>query len=403
MDMSKHNSTFPSLAVDDRLFEWMRNIRRHLHQNPEISYKEKKTAAFIQEKLFELEIGSRGGSGGTGVIAELGDQKKSLPKVGLRADMDALPIHEETGLKFSSNNQGVMHACGHDGHVAMLLGAAALLKREELEGVVKFIFQPAEECGSGATKIINEGILDDVDAIFAGHIDTHFPTGTITIDEGIICAYADPFTIQIKGKSGHAARPHEATDAIVAASGLVTALQTLVSREVDPNRSAVVTVATFQSGTVHNVIAQEAFLKGTVRTTHTETRKLTMAGLERIVSSIAQMYCVETTLSFIDGIPAVINTSEATEVARIAASIAPQGQRVISQGFPSLGAEDFSFYQQIVKGCMVRFGASLGAKAGPAHSTTYDFDENVLRVGAAWLAKVALQWQKSFKNRGHEQ
>ncbi len=381
-----------SLEVDTSLVEWMRGIRQHLHEYPETSYNEQETASFIQEKLSEFGITSTSGFGGTGVVAELGTGDSSQGRVGLRADMDALPMTEETSLQFASKHPGIMHACGHDGHVAMLLGAAALLVKSELPGTVKLIFQPAEEVGNGAKKIIKAGVLDDLQAIFAGHIDTHFQTGIITIDEGVICAYADPFSIHVKGKSGHAARPHEATDAIVAASGLVTALQTLVSREVDPNRAAVVTVATFQSGTVHNVIAQEAVLKGTVRTTHTETRKQTMAGLERIVRSIESMYSVETRLRFDEGIPAVVNSPLATEFARVAASSIPRVTKVTSQGFPSLGAEDFSFYQKEIEGCMVRFGAALGKEVGPAHSTTFDFDEDVLAIGAAWLAETALQW-----------
>ncbi len=381
-----------STVVNADLQEWMRSIRRHLHEHPELSYKEIQTASFIQDRLAELGIVSRGGVGGTGVMATLGSEASIHGCVVLRADMDALPVVEETGLGFSSKNPGIMHACGHDGHVAMLLGAAALLQNRELSGKVKLIFQPAEESGNGAKKMIEEGVLDDVEAIFAGHIDTNFPTGVFTIDEGLICAFADPFNIHVRGKSGHAARPHEATDAIVAASGLVTAVQTLVSREVDPNRAAVVTVATFQSGTVHNVIAQEATLKGTVRTTHRETRKQTMVGLERIVKAIESMYSVSTKLEFGEGIPAVVNSGRATEIAREAATLLPQKVEVSSHGFPSLGAEDFSFYQQEAQGCMIRFGAALDTKVGPSHSRTFDFDEEVLGYGAAWLAEVACQW-----------
>ncbi len=381
-----------STVAGGSLQEWMRTIRRYLHQYPETSYNEVNTAGYIQEKLTELDIDSMGGVGETGVVATLGKATASRGCVGLRADMDALPITEETGLSFISKHPGIMHACGHDGHVAMLLGAAALLKQKELAGRVKLIFQPAEEKGNGAKRILEEGILDDVEAIFAGHIDTHFSTGVITVDEGVICAYADPFVIHVKGKSGHAARPHEATDAIVAASGLVTALQSLVSREVDPNRAAVVTVATFQAGTVHNVIAQEAVLKGTVRTTHLKTRKQTIAGLARITRSIGKMYSVETSLSLEEGIPAVDNSHSATEIARRAASRILQVKEVTSQGFPSLGAEDFSFYQEKTEGCMVRFGAVLDGDVGPSHSTTFDFDEDVLGIGAAWLAEAALQW-----------
>lgn len=380
------------LRVDNNLLDWMRTIRQHIHQNPEISFREEKTAAYIQDRLSELGIASQGGIGGTGIVATLGDGAASQKCVGLRADMDALPIQEKTKLAFASGQNGVMHACGHDGHVAMLLGAAALLQRLELNGQIKLFFQPAEETGKGAAKMIEDGILEGLQAVFAGHIDTHFKTGVITVDQGVICAYADPFFIHIHGRSGHAARPHEATDAIVAAAGLVTSLQTLVSREIDPNHSAVVTVGRLQAGYAHNVIAEEAFLEGTLRSTDGDTRVRTMAGIERIVRGIATVHGVEADVTFSGGLPAVVNSAVATDTARVAAFQVAGENGVISQGPPSLGGEDFSFFQQEVEGCMVRFGAAHPEGAGPAHSGTFNFDEQVLAVGAAWLAGVALDW-----------
>ena len=371
----------------------MVEIRRHLHQYPETSYDEFKSAGFIQEKLGELGIESSGGHGGTGITAYIGNDATGEACVALRADMDALPIMEQTGLEFSSRHDGIMHACGHDGHMAMLLGAASLLKNGFTgPGRVKLIFQPAEEHGNGADQLISEGMLDGVQAVFGGHIDTHFKTGIITVDEGIICAYSDPFQISIRGRGGHAARPHEGSDAVVAASSLVMIVQTLVSREVDPNKSQVITIGSLQAGKAHNVIAEEAVLKGTVRSTDEIYREKTIGGLKRIVQSIETMYGVDAEIVFEDGLPAVVNSARATEIARAAAWDTTTVDKVISQGFPSLGGEDFSFYQRYVEGCLVRFGAALPEPVGPAHSPTFDFDERCLNYGAAWLANAAWRW-----------
>ena len=371
----------------------MMEIRRYLHQYPETSYDEFKSAGFIQQKLDELGIESSGGHGGTGITAYIGNEKSGDACVALRADMDALPIMEQTGLDFSSKHDGIMHACGHDGHVAMLLGAASLLQKNFTgPGRVKLIFQPAEEHGNGAAQLISEGVLDGVQAVFGGHIDTHFKTGIITVDEGLICAYSDPFQITIRGRGGHAARPHEGSDAVVAASSLVMIVQTLVSREVDPNKSQVITIGSFQAGKAHNVIAEEAVLKGTVRSTDKIYREKTIGGLKRIVQSIETMYGVDAEIVFEDGLPAVVNSARATEIARSAAWDTTTVDKVISQGFPSLGGEDFSFYQRYVEGCLVRFGAALPEPVGPAHSPTFDFDEKCLKYGAAWLARAGWRW-----------
>lgn len=379
--------------MDKNLLEWMRDIRRNLHQHPELSFNEHRTSSLIQAKLTELGISYRSGWGGTGVIASIGETKGATSHVALRADMDALPLEEKNQVPYASTTPGVMHACGHDGHVAMLLGAAALLKENGSGGRVSCIFQPAEEHGNGADKIIREGALaGGVQAVFAGHIDTHFPTGVITVDEGVICSYADPFSIKILGRSGHAARPHEAKDSLVAGAYLVTALQTLISRETDPNQAAVLTLGRFAAGTAHNIIANDAIIDGTLRSSQTEVRERLLAGLKRMVSSVAEQFNVNASIFFHDCLPAVINSARATTVARQAALDVVGKEMVRSQGRPSLGAEDFSFYQQQVEGCLVRFGANSLSENSPAHSGTFDFDENVLTIGANWLARVAMGW-----------
>lgn len=388
-------STVAAEDVDVQLFEWMRAVRRRLHQYPELSYQEQATSAFIQEKLDELGVSYQNGWGGTGVIGLLGDApgSTSVRHVGLRADMDALPVEERNPVAYASMNPGVMHACGHDGHVAMLLGAAALLKKTTLPGRISLIFQPAEEDGNGAKKLVDEGVLSSgIEAIFAGHIDVHYPTGNITVDEGLICSFADPFSITIKGSSGHAARPHESKDAIVAGAFLITAIQTLISRETDPNHSAVITVGCFQAGHTHNVIADEAFIDGTIRSSDINARRIVIEGLERIVKGVALQYGIEIIVNFHENLPAVINSRVAADIARSAAKKVVGFEHVISQGRASLGGEDFAFYQQVVDGCLVRFGADSLPENGPAHSPNFNFDENVLKIGAAWLANVALEW-----------
>ncbi len=379
-------------VVDQQLLEWMRSIRRTLHQHPELSYQEHRTSVLIQEELKRLGIDYRIGWGGTGVIATLGGDLGSGGHVGLRADMDALPIQDKKKATYASKIPEVMHACGHDGHVAMLLGAAALLHNRQLSGRVSLIFQPAEEHGNGAERIIKEGALQGIDAIFAGHIDIHYPTGTMTIDEGVICSSADSFLLRVDGQSGHAARPHEARDAIVAGAYLVTALQTLVSRETDPNQSAVVTIGRFQAGDASNIIAEEASIAGTIRSNDPEVRRRILAGMQRICDGVALQFGVQVRVHFGDCLPVVVNSASATAVALRAARLVIGAENILSQGRPSLGGEDFAFYQQLVDGCLVRFGAQGLVESGPAHSSTFDFDESVLAVGAAWLACVALQW-----------
>ncbi len=379
-------------VVDQQLLKWMRKIRRTLHQQPELSYQEHRTSELIQKELSQLGIHYRTGWAGTGVIATLGSDLGQNRHVGLRADMDALPLQDKKKVSYASKTPDVMHACGHDGHVAMLLGAAALLHNRQLAGCVSLIFQPAEEHGNGAEKIIKEGALQGIEAIFAGHIDIHYPTGTMTIDEGVICSSADSFLLEVHGQSGHAARPHEARDAIVAGAYLVTALQTLVSRETDPNQSAVVTIGRFHAGDASNIIAEEASITGTIRSNDHEVRRRILAGMQRICAGVALQFGVQVTVHFGDCLPVVLNSASATAVARRAARLVIGEEKILSQGRPSLGGEDFAFYQQVVDGCLVRFGAQGRIESGPAHSSTFDFDENVLAVGAAWLAGVALQW-----------
>lgn len=377
----------------------IRDIRRELHSHPELAYQEKKAAALVEKELDRLGVGYRQGlAGGTGIRAELG--KGNGPCLALRADMDALPVQEETGLDFASQQSGIMHACGHDGHTAMLLGAAELLSRStvlaETGGRVVLLFQPAEETGNGAAAMIADNCLLDVQMIFGGHIDTHHPVGHLAVDQGLICSYADPFFIEICGQGGHAARPHEAVDAVVVGASLVLNIQTMVSRMIDPARPGVITVGRIAAGAVHNVIAGKAVLEGTIRSTHPDTRIQIISRMQDVVRGLEQMCNAKIRLTLKQGLPAVVNDSLSCSIARQAAQEVAGDERVISQGFPSLGGEDFSFYQQEIPGTLIRFGAAKepnteSSPIGPSHSGTFDFDEKVLAYGSRWLAAVAVQ------------
>ncbi|MFH7319321.1 M20 family metallopeptidase [Desulfurivibrio sp. D14AmB] len=381
-----------SLPVpDQKLNKWLLQIRRHLHRHPELSGEEHQTCRYIISKLQELGIASRRVHQ-TGVLAAIGDPAATGSDVALRADLDALPIEEETGLAFASRVPGVMHACGHDGHVAMLLGAAALLRnRRPLPGRVVLIFQPAEEGEGGAEGMIAAGALTGVKAIFAGHIDRHLATGQIAVQAGTICASTDEFTIVVRGRGGHAAKPHETTDSIVIAASLAVNLQSLVARNCDPVQPAVLTIGQIQGGTAANVIAEETRLTGTIRAILPQTRQTLLAGLRRMVKAAALAHGATVDLSITEGCPPLHNDPVASDLARRVAEELLGREQVPGLPSPSLGGEDFARYLQQVPGCMVRFGAGKkrGPK-GPAHSSRFDFDEKVLPIGARFLAQTAL-------------
>ncbi len=387
----------------EKIHDWMIQIRRRLHEYPEPAFEEQRTAEAICEILSSLRIPFRNHMAKTGIVAFLGEQHQTRrPAVALRADMDALPVREETGLSFSSRRPGLMHACGHDGHVAMLLGAARLLREIQAEqyGPIRLIFQPAEEGKGGAREMVRQDCLEGVGLIFGGHIDCHFPTGQIAVQEGLICAYADRFEVRIAGKGGHAARPHEAVDALVAASHLVVMAQSLLTRKINPQSPAVISIGEMNAGTVPNAIASEAVLRGTIRTTDQKIRKAVFMELEHLVNGIDASFGTRSSLDLGDAYPPVINSPEATDIARIAAENVTGSRNVIPYPVPSLGGEDFSFYLQQVPGCFVRFGAALkGRQNYPAHSSRFDFDEDVLVTGACFFSECALR-ALEFLGRG---
>jgi hippurate hydrolase len=360
--------------VPDELFAWMKGIRRKIHEWPETAFQEHKTAEIISLYLKKLGIEYKTGIAKTGIVGNI-KTDQSAPTVALRADMDALPIWENTGLPFSSKIPGIMHACGHDGHVAMLLGAARLLKESLPHG--------------GARPMIEEGVLDNVDVIFGGHIERYYQVGEIAIRKGIHTSYTDYFELEVTGRGGHAARPHEAIDAVVIASQLVINLQTIVSRELDPLHPSVITIGVMQAGTVYNAIAEKAILKGTIRTTEESLRSQIIDKIRGVASSLSSLYGAKIEVKISAGYPPVINHEREYEFAKEVAERLLGTEKVYSLAFPSLGGEDFGYYTQKIPGCFIRFGAAKkGYEQIASHSPRFDFDEGVLRVGAAFMSEL---------------
>jgi hippurate hydrolase len=303
--------------------------------------------------------------------------------------MDALPITENTGLPFESQNSGIMHACGHDGHVAIVLCAAAILKAEPPEGNAVFIFQPAEEGEGGAKPMIEKGVLENVEAIYGGHIESNYQLGEIGIKTGIHTSHTDAFDIRITGRGGHAARPHEAIDSVLIASQLVINLQTIISRQIDPVHPSVLTIGYMKSGTVNNAIAEKAVLKGTIRTTDESVRNQITEKIRKMASSMAILHDAEIKVIIKQGYPPIINDNIASKYAIHVAEKLVGKEKTIAIPYPSLGGEDFSYYLQQVQGCFVRFGgAKEGHEIASSHSSKFDFDEEVMRVGAAYLSEL---------------
>ena len=375
--------------VSKDLFQYMVRVRRQIHEHPELGYQEENTSAIIADELKKLGVRVTTGIGKTGVIGQISSNKDG-PTVALRADMDALAIHEKTGLEFASKIDGIMHACGHDGHVAMLLGAAAILKNTLKTGNILLVFQPAEEGGGGAQKIMDSGLLDKAKAIFACHLDRHFKVGKLVVQAGPISAFTDRFNITIKGKGGHAAQPHDAIDAIVVASLIIMSLQTIVSREVNPMHPSIVSIGQIEGGSVPNAVADSAKLSGTIRTTETHTRELIKAGITRIASAAGTLHNANVNVEFVKGYPSVINTLEESEIARTAVKNILGEEALVDTQFASMGGEDFSFYLEKIPGCLVRLGAQkAGLESIPAHSSTFDFDEEALGIGSTFMAETA--------------
>jgi amidohydrolase len=385
-----------SLKVAD-LAESVIALRRTIHQWPELGFQETRTSALVAKGLQALGIEVRTGIAQTGVLGILrgiGEGKTVL----LRADMDGLPIEEASGSPYVSKNRGIMHACGHDGHTAVLLTAAQVLAqcRKQFSGTIKFAFQPAEELPPGGAKgMIEEGVLEDprVDAVFGLHLWNGLPVGKIGVDEGPIMASVDRFDITIKGIGSHGAYPHTGVDPIVVGSHLVAALQTMVSRELPPLAPVVVTVGKFQAGTAFNVIPSQAELSGTVRTIDSGIREEMSGRLERIVRGITSGLRAEYTFNYAFGYPVTVNNVIKARFARHVAGTIVGDTNVVSVGM-SMGAEDMSYFLEAVPGCYLRLGSGNSDKGymHPHHSALFDFDEACLPIGVELLAQLSLSY-----------
>lgn len=374
--------------------------RRDFHEHPELAFQEVRTAGIVADRLRSLGIEDvRTGIAETGVTGLIRGQKLGPGRtVLLRADMDALPIHEENEVDYKSRNAGVMHACGHDAHTAMLLAAARLLndRRDQFSGTVKLLFQPAEELPPGGAKpMIEAGVLEDpkVDAAFGLHIDQDSPVGQISVRPGPAMAAADRFHMVIHGKGGHGAKPHDTIDPIVIGAQIVTALQTLVARAVDPTEEAVVSVCVFKGGDAFNVIPDSAELGGTVRTFNARNRDFLERRIEELTTGIAKAMGAELEFSYTRGYPATVNDPEMTELVR-----QELGRIVGEEGVvhPSLmmGAEDFSYFLEAVPGAYW-FVGSQNPERGLVwghHHPRFDLDEAAMAYGIESLVNVALRY-----------
>lgn len=371
--------------VPPAVHERMVALRRELHQHPELSFDEHATMQRISRELTALGIEHRTGVAGTGLVADLAGRAPG-PRIALRADIDALPVQEQTGLPFASRVPGVMHACGHDGHASSLVGAAALLAADPPPHPVRLLWQPGEEQGNGALRMMEAGVLEDVAMIFGGHLDRTYPPGTLAVTEGPVNASTDTFVVEVMGRQGHGARPHETIDAIVVASLVVTALQTVVSRHVDPAQAAVVTVGRFDAGTAPNVIAGKATLEGTIRSQHADVRRRLKESVEQVARAVGTLHGAAVAFTMLDGTPPLVNPPGPTALAREAAQQVASVERMRSA---NMGGEDFAWYLTQVPGCYVRFGGRTPGDNAPAHSGRFDFHESALAVAAAWYDRVA--------------
>jgi len=359
-------------------------IRRHFHRYPELSFKEFNTAETISQHLDKFGIAHKKGVGKTGIVGEINFGPG--PIIALRADMDALPIQEENNLDYKSLNDGVMHACGHDGHMAILLGAAnALSKNSKLKkGTVRFIFQPAEEGLGGAKYMIEDGCLDKVDEIYGLHLWNYQLYGEVGIKDGPVMASADLFDIEVSGKGGHGATPQGTVDAIVVASNLVTMLQTIVSRNTNPLESTVLSIGKIKGGHNFNIISDKVRMSGTTRAYTEENRTMIKQRMKEVIEGVSKSFGADIKLNYKDGYPPTVNhSSQVEKVLEAASSVVASGAK---NPYLSMGGEDFSYYLQNKPGCFFFVGSAPNENeilSTPHHCSHFNIDERALLVGAS--------------------
>jgi len=365
------------------------SIRRDIHQHPELGFEVHRTAEIVANKLNELGMDVQTGIGKTGVVGNL--RCGAGPTIALRADMDALPIQETGDCEYKSVNDGVMHACGHDGHTAMLLGAAKVLsgQRDQINGTVRFLFQPAEEGEGGARYMIEDGCLEGVDEAYGIHLWNYQKYGEVGVKEGPILAAADQFQITIKGLGGHGAAPQGSVDAVVVSAHLITALQTIVSRNTNPLESTVVSIGMINGGYNFNIIADEIVLKGTARAYTEENRILIKTRMQEIIDGIGQTFGAAIEFDYRDGYPPTINAEAAFE------KLLASATKIVGDGagypYLSMGGEDFSYYAQKVPGCFFFVGSApedQPFRSVPQHCSHFDIDERALLVGSSIFVQL---------------
>lgn len=374
-------------------------IRRHLHSHPELSGEEFQTAAYVAGVLSSCGLHVKEGVGKVGVTGELAGSGTDSRLLAIRADMDALPICERTGLEFASRRDGLMHACGHDVHTTVGLGTAMVLSQLGCPppGNVRFLFQSAEEIAQGARWMVQDGVMEHVTGIFSVHVFPSIPAGVIGVRYGALTAAADDLEIVILGESGHGARPHEAVDAIWIAAQVVTTLQQAISRTQNPLRPVVLTFGQINGGRAPNVIADQVNLLGTVRSLHPETSELLPKWIEKIVANVCQPYGARYQIHYRRGVPSVQNNMAMTQLIESAAVEAWGGLGVEVIHEPSLGAEDFSVYLQHAPGSMFRLGVGFRDRPNyPLHHPQFEVDESAIITGVVTLAYAACKyWQQS--------
>jgi hippurate hydrolase len=388
-DLSALSRGSPMMARILELGEEMRAIRRDIHRHPELAYEEKRTSALVAGRLREWGIEVHEGIGGTGVVGVIAG-KAGGRSIGLRADMDALPIREASGLPYESVNQGLAHSCGHDGHTAMLLCAARYLaEARRFDGRVHLIFQPAEEGKAGARAMIEDGLFERFPCaeVYALHNWPGLPAGTIATRPGPIMAAADRVEIRVRALGGHAAQPHLSPDAILCAAQIVTAANTLVSRRIDPNATAVLSLTRISGGASHNVMPAEVSITGTVRTFDPAVQDRLEAGLRDVVEGTARAAGCEASLEYNRYYPATVNDPECARHA-LEAGRALFGDALLAPA-PAFTSEDFAFMLKEVPGAYVWLGQGSPLKRAELHTPGYDFNDEVLPVGAGLLATLA--------------
>lgn len=377
-----------AMAIKDRVISW----RRDFHQHPELSFEETRTATVVAETLRELGIRAETGVGKTGVVGYLGEGR---PVIALRADMDALPIQEVNEVPYASQTPGVMHACGHDAHTAILLGVAAVLGAQDLPGQVRFLFQPCEESAdeegkSGAIRMIEDGAMEGVDVIMSLHMDSSKPVGQIELEPGINSAAVDTFYATVIGQGCHGAYPHRGTDPIYITAQVINAIHGIVARRVDPFQPAVISVGSIHAGVAPNVIPQEVELSGTIRSRDPKVRAQLGTELERAFS-VAQALGGRYKLEIEKGVPSVHNHPQVTAQMRQVITDLFDSAYLVPKT-PGMGAEDFSLLATEAPGAMLHLGAQIGDEERPGHSDTYDIDEDALPIGVAILAEATRRY-----------